>query len=156
MKNKRGASYVQVCVIVLVLVMILAAVLFYASSMTIVQQSKENTALVLDSYVMKNSIDIYLYIKQGNDYNRKIDQKYFISQYLSRFSLDSSNNMLYSVGEDGETIYKMTVPQVSYVVDKTLNLKAAYDLMIPVRFAGQTITWMTIPMEVKSALTLIE
>lgn len=156
MKNKRGASYVQVCVIVLVLVMILAAVLFYASSMTIVQQSKENTALILDSYVMKNSIDIYLYIKQGNDYNRKIDQKYYISQYLSRFSLDSSNNMLYSVGEDGETIYKMTVPQVSYVVDKTLNLKAAYDLMIPVRFAGQTITWMTIPMEVKSALTLIE
>ena len=149
-KNNRGASYVQVCVIVLILVMILAAVLFYAS------QSKEDASLVLDSYVMKNSIEIYNYIKQGNDLNRKLDQKYFLSQYLSRFSLDYSNNMLYSVGEDGETVYRMTVPQVGYEVDKTLNLKAEYNLMIPVRFAGKTLTWMTVPMTVRSALTIIE
>ena len=155
-KNNRGASYVQVCVIVLILVMILAAVLFYASAMTIVRQSKEDASLVLDSYVMKNCIEIYNYSKQGNDLNRKLDQKYFLSQYLSRFSLDYSNNMLYSVGEDGETVYRMTVPQVGYEVDKTLNLKAEYNLMIPVRFAGKTLTWMTVPMTVRSALTIIE
>ena len=136
--------------------MILSAVLFYASAMTIARQTKENTALVLDSYVMKNSIDIYNYIKQGNDLNNKLDQKYFLSQYLSRFSLDYSDNMLYSVDEDGDTVYKMTVPQVGYEVDKTLSLKAEYDLIIPVRFAGKTLFWMTIPMKVTGALTIIE
>ena len=45
-KNNRGSGYFTPCVIVLVIAMILSVVLFYASTMTIVQTTRENTEMV--------------------------------------------------------------------------------------------------------------
>lgn len=156
MTNKRGSSYVSVCVVVLVIVMILSAVIFYASSMTIVQNSKKDTALALDSFVMQNSVAIYNSIKQGNDYTRKIDNKAFLSAYRSKLSLESSGEYLCSRNENGEIVYKLTAPVVSFAAENTLKLQVNYQLLIPVDFAGETLFWMTVPVEVHGSLTLIE
>jgi len=94
--------------------MILSAVLFYANAMTIIQTTKANTERVLDSFVMKNSIDIYQSIKQGHDFTEKFDKNFYVSQTSSELSLDKSSNILYSIGEDGKTIYSMTNPNVTY------------------------------------------
>ena len=159
--NNRGSGYFTPCVITLVIVMILAAVLFYANTMTIIQATKANTERVLDSFVMKNSIEIYQSIKQGHDFTEKFDKNYYVSQTSSelsltkvRLSLDKSSNTLYSIGEDGKTIYSMTNPNVTYKVDNALKLKASYNLMIPVEFAGKKLFDLVIPLTVTSSLTL--
>lgn len=154
LKNKRGGSYVTPCVIVLVIAMILSAVLFYANTMTVIETTRDNTRRVLDSYVMKNSIDIYNSIKQGHDFIEDLEKNLYISSVSEELSLDLSTGNLYSVDEDGEVVYEMTKPEVSFKTDNTLQLKATYDLRIPVRFAGQTISWLTIPVEVGSSLTM--
>ena len=152
--NNRGSGYFTPCVITLVIVMILAAVFFYANTMTIIQATKANTERVLDSFVTKNSIEIYQSSKQGHDFTEKFDKNYYVSQTSSELSLDKSSNALYSIGEDGKTIYSMTNPNVTYKVDNALKLKASYTLMIPVEFAGKKLFDLVIPLTVTSSLTL--
>ena len=154
LKDKRGGGYITTCVIILVIAMILSAVLFYAECMTIIQTTVENTERILESFIMKNSIEIYQSIKQGHDFTEDFDENYYISSTSSELSLDYGSGYLYNYGTDGEVVYKMTNPQVSYKVDKSLKLKAEYELMIPVVFAGDEIFDLVIPLTVTRSLTL--
>ena len=152
--NKRGDSYVFTCVIVLVIAMVFSLVLFYANTMSIIKATKANTERVLDSFIMKNSVDIYQSIKQGHDITEWFDEKYYLSQISSELSLDLSGGLLYSYGTDGSVIYKMTTPKVSFNQNERLKLSAEYSLILPVYFAGNRFTDLVIPLKVTSNLTL--
>ena len=88
LKDKRGGGYVTPCVITLVIAMILSAVLFYAECMTIIQTTVENTERVLESFIMKNSIEIYQSIKQGHDFTEDFDENYYICPDKGDSTLD--------------------------------------------------------------------
>ena len=103
---------------------------------------------------MKNSIDIYNSIKQGNDFTEDIEKYFYVSSVLEELSLDFSGSYLYTVDANGDIVYRMTNPNVTYKVDNTLKLQASYDLQMPVWFAGQIIYWFTVPVTVSSSLTL--
>ena len=156
LKDTRGGGYFTPCVITIVIAMILSAVLFYAQCMTIIQTTRADTERVLESFIMKNSIDIYNSIKQGHDFTEDFDENFYISQTSSELSLDSSKNRLYNYGADGEIVYSMTNPNVTYKVDKALKLKVSYTVMIPVIFAGEHIFDLEIPITVTRSLTLKE
>ena len=156
LKDTRGGGYFTPCVITIVIAMILSAVLFYAQCMTIIQTIRADTERVLESFIMKNSIDIYNSIKQGHDFTEDFDENFYISGTSSELSLDSSKNRLYNYGADGEIVYSMTNPNVTYKVDKALKLKASYTVMIPVIFAGEHIFDLEIPITVTRSLTLKE
>lgn len=154
LKNRHGSSYFTPCVVVLVIAMILSVVLFYATTKSTIETTRDNTRRVLDSYVMKHSIDIYNNIKQGNDFTEDIENSFYLSAVSSELSLDLSTGYLYTVDANGDIVYRMTNPNVTYKVDNTLQLKASYDLQMPVWFAGQIIYWFTVPVTVSSSLTL--
>lgn len=154
LQSTKGAGYITACVITIVIAMILSAVLFYAQCLTIIQTTRDNTELVLESFIMKNSIQIYDSIKQGHDLTEYFDEDYYFSQLSSRFSLDIRGNALYSYGEEGKIIYAMTNPNVTYKVDKALKLKASYTVMIPVHFAGRRLFYLRVPLTVTRSLTL--
>ncbi len=154
LKDTKGGGYFTPCVITIVIAMILSAVLFYAQCMTIIQTTRADTERVLESFIMKNSIDIYNSIKQGHDFTEDFDENYYISETSSELSLDISNNRLYNYGADGEIVYSMTNPNVTYKVDKALKLKVSYTVMIPVIFAGKNIFELEIPITVTRNLTL--
>lgn len=161
--NNRGSGYFTPCFITLGIAMILSMVLFYANVMTIIQTTKSNTERVLDSFIMKNSIVIYNSVKQGHDFTASFDENFYISQTSSELSLDLASNSLYSYGEKGEIVYSMTNPQITYTCRQefaselhALKLKAAYDLKIPVYFAGKYVGDITIPLTVRSEFTLKE
>ena len=154
LKDTRGGGYFTPCVITIVIAMILSAVLFYAQCMTIIQTTRADTERVLESFIMKNSIDIYNSIKQGHDFTEDFDENFYISQTSSELSLDSSKNRLYNYGADGEIVYSMTNPNVTYKVDKALKLKVSYTVMIPVTFAGRRLFYMRVPLTVTRSLTL--
>ena len=152
--NNKGGGYVTVCVITIVIAMILSAVLFYAQCMTIIQTTRDNSELVLESFIMKNSVLIYDSTKQGHDLTEYFDENDYISEISSRFSLDIQENALYSYGENGEMIYAMTNPYVTYKVDNALKLKVSYTVMIPVEFAGKRLFDLQIPLTVTRSFTL--
>ncbi len=154
LKDKRGVGYIFPCVVTIVIAMILSVVLFYAECMTIIQTTKDDTERVLESFVMKNSIEIYNSIKQGHDFTEKIDGNIYVSDTSSELSLDISENMLYNTDNQGTTVYSMTVPKVSYTIDKALKLKANYTVIIPVTFAGNKIYDLEIPLEITKNLIL--
>lgn len=154
LKNRRGSSYFTPVVVILVIAMILSVVFFYATTKSTIETTRDNTKRVLDSYVMKNSIDIYNSIKQGSDFTEAIEKSFYISSVSEELSLDFGEGYLYTVDENGGIVYRMTNPDVTYKVDNTLQLKASYDLQMPVWFAGQIIYWFTVPVTVSSSLTL--
>jgi hypothetical protein len=154
LKNKRGSSYFTPVVVILIIAMILSVVLYYATTKSTIETTRDNTKRVLDSYVMKNSIDIYNSIKQGNDFTEDIENYFYVSSVLEELSLDFSGSYLYTVDANGDIVYRMTNPNVTYKVDNTLKLQASYDLQMPVWFAGQIIYWFTVPVTVSSSLTL--
>jgi len=149
-------SYITPCVITIVITMILSIVLFYTQCMTIIQTTISNTERVLDSFIMKNSIEIYQSIKQGHDFTETFDENYYISQTSAELSLDLKTNRLYNYNDDGSLLYSMTNPKVTFKTDKELKLNANYTLTIPVRFAGKYIFNLNIPITVTSSLTLKE
>ena len=150
----KGGGYISACAYTIVIAMIFSVVLFYAHCMTIIQTTRDNTELVLESFIIDNSVLIYDSIKQGHDLMEYFDEKIYISEISSRFSLDIRGNTLYSNDEKGEMIYAMTNPYVTYKVDKALKLKASYTVMIPVRFAGKRLFDLHVPLTVTRSLTL--
>ena len=150
----KGGGYISACVYTIVIAMIFSVVLFYAHCMTIIQTTRDNTELVLESFIIDNSVLIYDSIKQGHDLTEYFDEKIYISEISSRFSLDIRGNTLYSNDEKGEMIYAMTNPYVTYKVDKALKLKASYTVIIPVDFVGRRLFDLHVPLTVTRSLTL--
>jgi len=151
---KNGMSHIQTVVLVLIIAMIFSVIFSYWSMMTVVNTSKDTTKRVLDSYVMHNSIEIYNSLKNGNDYSEELDKIFYKSSLLSEFSLDLRGNTIYSYGEDGKLIYYMTNPTVDYDYSNTLKLNASYRLYMPIRFGGIVVTYLWIPITVRSYYNL--
>jgi hypothetical protein len=134
--------------------MLFALVLSYASFMTIISTTKDNTKRCLDSFVMQNSTLIYKAIKEGRNFTDNIDETLFIQGFEGELSVDFQNGLLYSVTDKGNVIFKMTSPDISFKVDNTLNLITTYNLMLPVDFAGRKLFDLNIPIEVEARYAL--
>ena len=65
LKNKKGFSYVLVCVFILAAVLLTFVALQYASIYHIAREQKQDTQLTLDSYVTTYAVNKY------NDSNRE-------------------------------------------------------------------------------------
>ncbi len=154
MINKKGMSYVQTAIIILVVSMILSVILTYASIITILSTVRDKTKLALDSYVTINSTEIYNSLKNGSDFTDELEKKLWENQIYSLFSLDISGNMLYSTSEQGEITYYMTIPDVDFEYQNTLKLKATYVVTIPMTFAGNHLFDLQIPQMVTSYYSL--
>ncbi len=149
-KNKRGEGYITICVTVLILCMLISIFVTFASAVNIVRQTERNSRVVLDSYVMKNSIIIYNSIKQGNDVTASLNQNECISDFSSFNSLDIRGNMLYCYDRDGNEQYRLTKPTVTFLQDKHLKVQVQYTIRIPLYFAGIKVSEAVIPMTVVS------
>ena len=152
--DRSGISYLQGAVLTLAISFLFAVVLSYASIISIISVSRDSTRLVLDKFVASHQTTIFASVKEGTDTLDELDTEFFISTMQEDLSLDLRNGLLYSVAESGEIIFCLTTPVVSYNIENILNLKAQYDICIPVTFAGQQISQLTIPMEVTAKYTL--
>jgi len=153
-RDKHGGASFQTAALVLVIAMLFALVLSYASFMTIISTTKDNTKRCLDSFVMQNSTLIYKAIKEGRNFTDNIDETLFIQGFEGELSVDFQNGLLYSVNDKGNVIFKMTSPDINFKVDNTLNLITTYNLMLPVDFAGRKLFDLIIPIEVEARYAL--
>lgn len=150
MKNKRGDGYIGTCVMILILCMILSIFIEFVATVNVIRISERNARIVLDSFVMENSIEIYDSIKTGTDFTEVVDVEQYISKYSEYNSLDFNGNMLYCVGDDGEELYRQTIPTVRLIEENRLKIIAEYMITVPLYFAGQQVTEVTVPITVTS------
>ncbi len=143
-------NYIKTCVYVIITAMVLSLVLAYASMMTIIQTSKDNTERVLESYITQNSIEVYSSIKNGTDYIIELDNDQFIEIYDQENPLILESEHFYSKNSDGNYVYRITIPSVSFTVNNSLNLTCEYEIKIPIEFAGESLGELIIPITVKS------
>ena len=149
MRSKRGEGYIQVCVLIIVICMILAVFVTFAGAVNVVRLTERNAKTVLESYVMKNSIRIYDSIKQGTNETDAIDREDFIGDLIAFCTFYKSGDFLYHYNADGEADYYITTPQVEFSEVNKLRLIVKYETYIPIYFAGRYVSTAVVPITVK-------
>ena len=150
LRNKKGLSYIETVIWILVLCMLLSIILTYATLMIHIQTAQNNTQRVLDSFVTDNSVAIYNSLKNGHDNTRSLDGEYFKATLSDEMALDFDGSTLYFRTADNGEMYRMTNLRVNYEVDRKYHLKlqATYNIVFPIVFAGQKLTNLTIAQKV--------
>lgn len=152
MKSTKGEIYVWVCVFILCVVTVFSVIFTYASIITTVRLQKTNTEVVFDSFVANNSILIFHNIKQGKNATEGLNTAPFYTTLKHFCTLDESEGMYYAVDTDGTEKYHMTVPQIGYLEEDALELYVTYNMYVPIRFGGTTVTTANIPVRISSIL----
>ena len=153
LKSTKAEGYITPCVLIIIFVSIFSIIFTYSASISKVNLMRENTKVVLDSFVTQNSTEIYNSIKQGNDYTEAIDAEEFRTSLISFCTLEIENGMLYSYDADGKELYRITEPILSFRNENELELVVTYTISIPMWFAGTQFASANIPIEVTSILT---
>ena len=153
LKSRKGEGYIVPWVFIMIFAMIFAMIFTYSASISKVNLMRENTKVVLDSFLTQNSTEIYNSIKQGNDYTEVIDTKEFRTSLISFCTLEIEDGMLYSYDADGKELYHITEPVLSFREANELELVVNYTISIPLWFAGHQFPSANIPIEVTSILT---
>lgn len=153
LKSSKAEGYIVPCVFILIFAMIFAIIFTYSASISKVNVMRENTKVVLDSFVTQNSTEIYNSIKQGNDYTEVIDTEEFRSSLISFCTLEIESGKLYSYDADGKELYHITEPVLSFRETNELELVVNYTISIPLWFVGHQFPSANIPIEVTSILT---
>ena len=147
--NKRGEGYVQVCVLIIVICMLLSVFVTFAGAVNVVRITERNAKTVLENYVMKNSIRIYNSIKQGTNETDAIDEDEFIDDLASFCTFHKVGDFLYHNNADGDTDYFITMPRIDFSEANRLRLVVTYRTYIPLYFAGRHISTAIVPVTVK-------
>ena len=149
LKNKRGEGYVQVCVLIIVICMILSVFVTFASAVNVVRLTERNSKTVLESYLMKNSIEIYDSIKQGNNDADSLNANVYISDLSDFCTFVKVGNYYYHRDENGLTEYYISKPTVGFTQTGKLRLYVSYNLYVPIYFDNVKISTAKIPITVK-------
>ena len=149
LKNKRGEGYVQVCVLIMVICMILSVFVTFASAVNVVRLTERNSKTVLESYLMKNSIEIYDSIKQGNNNADSLDASVYISDLSDFCTFVKVGGYYYHRDENGRTEYYISKPTVGFTETGKLRLYVSYRLYVPIYFDNVKISTAKIPITVK-------
>ena len=149
LKNKCGEGYVKVCVLVIVICMILSVFVTFASAVTVVRLTERNSKTVLESYLMKNSIEIYDSIKQGNNDADSLNANVYITDLADFCTFVKVGNYYYHRDENGRTEYYISKPTVGFTETGKLRLYVSYNLYVPIYFDNVKISTAKIPITVK-------
>lgn len=153
LSSKKAEGYIMPCVLIIVLAAIFSGIFVYSASLLKVNVMKENSKIVLDSFVTQKATEIFNSIKQGNDYTEVIDQSRYQSALINFCTLERDGENLYSTDTDGKEQFHISEPVISFKAEHELKLCVSYTMSVPIYFAGAYITSASIPVEVSSVLT---
>ena len=153
LSSKKGEGYIVPCVLILVIVILFMMIFNYAAAISKVNVVRENTKVVLDSFVTQNSTEIYNSIKQGNDYTEVINSNEFRTSLIEFCTLEKKSGKLYSIDEDGREMYHISMPVLSFKESNQLELCVNFTVTVPIRLLNDTVITANIPLEVTSILT---
>lgn len=149
-KNKRGEGYIEICIFVVIFCIILSVMISFVTTVETIRQTKRNSRVVLDSFVMNNSVEIYDSIKQGDDKIEVLDAERYISELCSFCSLQKRTDCLTFADENGNKVYEISIPKMEFADQNRMKIKISYTVKVPVSFAGLEVTEVDVPVTVTS------
>ena len=153
LKSIKAEAYVTTCVFAVIFVSIFSIIFTFSAAVSKVDMMRENTKVVLDSFVTENAVEIFKSIKQGNDYTEAINEEDFRTALVKFCALEMREDKLYSMDEDGTEKYQITNSVITFREENKLELIASYTISVPLIFAGMSFTTVSVPIEVTSILT---
>ncbi len=150
MRNKRGEGYIMTCVLIIIICMLLSVFVTFFTAVNIVKTVERNSRVVLDSFVMENSIEIYDSIKNGNDETSTLDNSKYVEALSEFCTFVKNGTRYYNYDQEGNGQYSISEPQMSFAVDTKLKVKIEYSVYIPIYFAGVQVSTAEVPLKVES------
>lgn len=151
LKDKRGAMYLEACIVVMLLCMIFSVVFYYTATVMQVKVQRKQAIQVLDAYTQLNAIDIYDSIKNQTDDTESLAPDRFIATLCETQSLSSANDQYIAYTPDGDQKYIVKDVSMSFVIDNTTKIKVDYTLSVPLYILGNTF-WVDVPMTISTSL----
>ena len=145
LKNKRGDSYIYLCVIVLFISMLTSVVILYMGLMSQVHVQKRDVQLKLDSFIADFSPEVYDALKQGSAYETYVDWEAFEQGAYKALGFESDTTSEYSYGN-----CTMTRPTLKVIKGNGCGITAEYTAIFPVRWNGNVYADLVIPVTVTS------
>ena len=136
LKNKRGVSYVLVCVIVLFASMLIYAGLEYNSVLSVVESQKQEVSFELDKVTAESAREN---IENGATISTEdIEQRAFSTLGF----YDTSIQIKDGIG------YSMSRPSFSVITGTDITITAEYELTVPFRLIDAEVIEITVPVRV--------
>ena len=141
LKNKKGESYIYLCVIIMFITMLVSVLILYMGLTAQVQAQKRDTKAKLDGYISDYATEIYDALKQGDSYAMSIDWNDLKSGEVAElgFTSDTTTEFVYANG------IKMTRPTVETLSGNGFGLKIEYTAYFPVEWNGTRYADIQIP-----------
>lgn len=152
MNNKKGFSYILVCVIILVVCSLLAVGIYYASVFHLVRQEKERNSVILDSVVTKYATENYDALKQGVAFKNIIDRQTLVNRSYTELGFNNATTLTLKK-TNGKTEYTVTRPVVTATLGNTFGVEVSYSIKIPFELFGKKFTDITVPIRIESRFT---
>lgn len=152
-RPRRGEGYVRVCVVTLILAMLAAVLLQYATCVGAVREVRENARTVLDNYVTGQSVEIYDAVKQGRDDCTYIDNDVYCTALAGFCTLEENGYFLYHYDSDGNADFWMSRPALQFEEENRLKLRCTFTVYVPLYFAGRRVGTGTVPIGISSRWT---
>ncbi len=146
LKDKKGESYIYLCVIVIFIAMLVSVLILYMGLTTQVQAQKRDVKAKLDGYISDYSVEIFNTLKQGQHFTDYIDWNELESGALATLG--------FSDVTDSEYVYangiRMERPEITTLSGNGFGVKIDYTVYFPVKWNGERYADLKIPITVTS------
>lgn len=144
--NKKGESYIYVCVLVLFISMLVSVLIMYMGLMAQVQIQKRDVQMKLDNCVAEYAIEAFDAVKQGESLDRVIDLDKLKQKAYTELGFNSyETNITYP-----NVNCTMSRPTITTLSGNGFGLTATYTVSFPVKWGGKVYTDLTVPITVTS------
>ena len=147
LENKRGNSYVWLCVIVLVASMLFSALLLYMTLTAQVAMQKREVRAKLDGYVSAYAVESFGGLKHGTESSAYMDRERFAAGVCPALGFADETQETYEY-PNGECT--MTRPDVTVFFEDGFGVTVQYTAVFPVAWNGRTFADLTVPVTVSS------
>ena len=149
LRNKKGFSYILVCVIIIFVVMVVFVAMQYAYVYHIAEEQKNETQLKLDGFVTRTAVEQYDALKQGEawvdyvDRNDLVDGAYYLLGFPTIITLEYRE----PVAVEGK--YYMSRPTIYTLAGDAFGVYVQYKIEIPYELFGREFS-VVVPIEMVS------
>ena len=145
LRNKKGESYVYLCVVIMFVSMIVSVLILYMGLTAQVQAQKRDTKAKLDGYISGYATETFDELKQGYNYALTLDLKELESGVYEALGFSSGNTeYVYSNG------IRMGKPEVTALSGNGFGVVIKYTAYFPVEWNGRKYADIQIPVTLTS------
>lgn len=145
LKSRKGeATFIYLCVLILVLSMLLSVLILYMGLCAQVEMQRRDVKYKIDGYLSEVATEEFNSIKQGESYESRMDYEALKAGVCPALGFGVT---------DTEYVYPggnctVTRPTVTVLKGDGFGVKVEYEAVFPIRWNGKNYTSITIPVSV--------